>query len=344
MDSQERVAITGIRDSNQEGFIASTLIQLGWRVAFRATSADSLNQALLLHPEAAVLLSDDFMGRDALLHAKVIFIQGRTRPVADPAMYNPSSDYDLSEIMRDGFTSKGTLPERITPAQSNLILFLASSGGIGTSTLALNFAAEISLQGQSVLLVDAHLGSSFISRHLALHRIDQKVLSTQFGFSIAEINSRESLERVNHQTRDFEVVVLDLGLIAPNDQFFGGRRAGDVIQTWALESAGHVFFSSSKKRESISASYEISEKFRQYAPHFQPRYPVVLDSTLSRRERDTLVREMSMAPGHSLRLFSRDRRAVEAAERDHSTLAASGRKSLLRSEIISSVNRDLNLK
>lgn len=337
-----RVVITGVRESHQEGFIAATFTELGWQVAYRATSAENLKEALHLNPASTVVISDDFMSRESIVHDRVIFIKGKANSVGLSAIHNPLTPQDFHELIRVGFEKVDSPHTRTPPSRSNLHLFVGASGGIGTSTLALNYAAEISLLGKSVLFIDAHIGHPFIPNHLSLHRIDEQILTTRFGFSVTELNSRESLERVNNTSEPFEIIIMDIGEFHNEHKFIQGRRARDVIHTWAVDSASSISFVSSEKRESIRASFEASQKLKEQRPRFHSRYPVLLTSTLGRRERDKFSKEMSMTDEHPLHCFSRDRRALQAMERERSTLAVVAPKSILRREIMNSATNEVN--
>jgi hypothetical protein len=329
---QENLAITAIKDVVQESAIAASLTRSGWRVIYRATSPETLLENLPQFSGAILLLSDDFIADEKVRFENKILLRGGSHPLGRIGVEAPTNDFELGELLRNRATDRAPEKQVIAATQSKVIAFTSLQGGVGTTTLALNAAEQLSQLGNKVLLVDAVLINPAIAEFCGVHDIRSNSRELKPNLSLFEISEFEQLLHLSTIAADFDFIILDLGALGMNSAT--GARVGDRTLQWVLHSQGKLILTTGSFRKSIDRSGRVFRQLRDCAPSPKIALAITLDSALSRRERMKIESETSERFSAQTFTFSRDHRAINMARVQESTLQFSAPRSAINREII----------
>lgn len=318
---------------HQEGFIAASLSRLGWKVSFRATDLASLSKYVEGNPECVIVASDDFRGVDKVEARNRILLRGHSQPLLMGAIQSPTSDSELHHLLNS--ISQGAAEKRLDYPKMETAVYTVSSLGrnVGTTTVALNFAAEFALQNRSVLLIDCHLARPSISSYLVLHGLREKIVETEFGFSVTEIASTERIQTLAEQAVDFDVVIIDLGELFVTERTTIGGRFSDVISTWALKSSQRLHIVSDFGFPCNGDLLLRLQNLKKVAEISYIDRVVKLSDITNKREILHFQKSSKEELGIPSFIYPYDRRAIQAIRRDQRPLAHTAAKSVLRGEI-----------
>ncbi len=328
MSEPNRMAITAIADSRTESFVAASLVRQGWDVIFRALSYPDLKNFLEErdYVNTPVFLSPDLKGiasKSERMIAREILISKR-----------PESDFDIAELLREREVpvEKSQLP---LPAHVKVIAFASIGRGVGTSTLAINLAQEISLHGARTLLIDSHPRSPFLSSHTALFGLTRGVVASPFGVSLFESASpRDAICEELLDVGEFEYLIIDCGeLYQPSEMVHGVRREDAALEWVSL----HALELAVVRNESDAKAQMNRERLQEIERMaIKPRISHLINKCEPSQKKKISLKTESMAspPLASTAIFSKDVRSVLAMERDRSTLAQVAPKSQLRHQLL----------
>lgn len=327
MDSPKKLAITAIGDSEGESFIASSLERQGWKVIYRALVQRELEIFLdsLDGQEVTLFTAPDFSKVPVTTYSR----NQNTHVVNLRTI--PTNDHDFSEDIRS--TGEAISRDWATIPSVPIIALTSFGRTVGTSTIALNIAAELAERGSEVLLIDAHFRSPFLSPYLQTFGVKRELIRTAQGFSIFEVDSQNSFRTIEQEVAQFDALVIDIGEIWQPANSISGSRFEDYAFSWSSHYASSMI--------SISADCGISagvigEKLLELERlSLKPKLSHLINLTqeLSPKERvmkiDGLERELHLRPS----FLPRDDRALSRARAINSTLIASAPKSALRAAI-----------
>jgi cellulose biosynthesis protein BcsQ len=324
-------AITAIRSVEQEGFIAASLMNLGWRVLYRATSPLRLQEELENYPDAALFLSDDFFAYESLSSKNLFLLRGRSFPLGRVGESDPRTTFELEEFIRSAGNSNQSKITVYPATQSKVIAIMSAEGKIGATTFAINLADQLSISGERVLLVDCDLAHFSIAQHFEVHDIRGKVREIHPHLSLFEVSERSHLESLAAVAATFDSIVIDLGRI--QGLMKSGARLLDLLITWMEHSHALALFSTGNSKKSIERSLSTAENLSRCASGLKVEFVAHPDSVLSRGDRKALAIHLTDKSGNPCEIFTRDRRAVQLCEESHSTLSVRAPKSTLTREI-----------
>jgi hypothetical protein len=328
MDRPNRYAITAISDAQDEGFIAASLERQGWQVLYRALSANQLTHFLdtLDAEQATIFTSTDFASSSSNYsrNLKTSISEIRLTEI-------PTNDHDFSEMIR-GSTKDVTLNWSALPSIP-IISFTSFGRTVGTSTIALNVASELAAQGSRVLLIDAHIRSSFLSPHLQIFGVNREVMRTQFGFSIFEAHSAGAFTKLEEEIAQFEILLIDIGEVWQPTRAISGNRSEDYPFAWAAHFSTEMITVSSAASRALSEVRNSLRGLEELA--IKPKISHLINNSqaYSAKERMTQQERVSGELHCHSTFLLRDDRAVLRAKAASSTLTQSAPKSALRAEI-----------
>ena len=154
--------VTFIADPELESSVIKAIAAINGELAIRGVSIEQVREA-----EAA---------KDITLVCTRQIDFAYKRVIVDKSM----STEDISELLQPS-----DIPQRFSfdPGSSKVICFVGLSGGVGTTTMAINYAFEKS-QEEQVVLVDLAEINPDIARALGLHRIEgrnEKITKTLYA-------------------------------------------------------------------------------------------------------------------------------------------------------------------
>ena len=154
--------VTFIADPELESSVIKAIAAINGELAIRGVSMEQVREA-----EAA---------KDITLVCTRQIDFAYKRVIVDKSM----STQDISELLQPS-----DIPHRFSfdPGSSKVICFVGLSGGVGTTTMAINYAFEKS-QEEQVVLVDLAEINPDIARALGLHRIEgrnEKITKTLYA-------------------------------------------------------------------------------------------------------------------------------------------------------------------
>jgi hypothetical protein len=339
VDDCELLAITAIKDMEQEGAIAAALIRSGWKVVYRATSPELLRENLLRYSGAALLLSDDFIAADKFEFANTILLRGRSHPLGKSGVASPQNDFELAELLRNHSSEDSSAKILIPATQSRVIAFGSTQGGVGTTMLALNAAEQISIMGKKVLLVDANVNSPAIADHCEIHDIRSQAREFTPNLSLLEISEMTQLLHLAAIAGIFDVIVMDLGLI--NERTMTGARVSDRTFQWILHSQGQLTLTTGSLQKSIDRAGRAVKRLRDIAPVLKIEIAITLDEAMSRRNRIELERNTSESLSSHVVTISRDYKAIRGTVERGSTLQRCAPRSAMNREIAQYIKEGL---
>ncbi|MFM6841091.1 MAG: hypothetical protein ACKOVI_01540 [Candidatus Planktophila sp.] len=329
MAESERWAITAIRDMHQEGFIAASLTRLGWKVIYRATSPEGLDEFLTNNQEALVVQSDDFAQAFLTRPTESVLIRGHSLPSEDSATADPRSDFELEELLRNRKSERAEEQFFISATTTPILSIFSVGRHVGASSISISTADFFTQQGEKVLLVDGNTAHPTLARHFSAHNIRTAPQITSAGFSLFEVSELSGLVNLNTIANQYDTIVIDAGQLQLS--FPAGRRVRDQLVSWT---------SHSHARPLICTRTDIAslEELRQATPHGEQwTIALTLSKVISRRERKNLETKVADQFGVPVQSISRDSRAIEKMEAQNTTLAVASPKSILLGEIARSL-------
>lgn len=339
MGNDPLLAITAIKDMDQEGFIASALTRSGWKVVYRATSPELLNENLERTPSAVLVLSDDFIAFEKVQFENIILIKGCSHAIGREGVTAPSNEFELGELMRNRAESNSPREVAIPATQSRVIALLGAAGGVGTSTLAINISDQLASSNAKALLVDASFAGLSFADHFEVHDIRSKARELNESLALFEISDISGLAHLSTIASQFDYIILDLGHF--HSQSFSGVRIRDRILQWALHSQGLFILASGGGKKGVENGLRKFNLLRESLPVGRLELAITLDSIMSRRDRAQFEIEISGRISSKIATFSRDAKAIELSRERASTLQNSSPRSLLNREITDFVSERL---
>lgn len=324
MDENAAIAITAIADARVEGSIAASLHRLGWEVLYRATSIAGLQRAIVAHPHALVIASDDFRRFSEITNIRQVTFQSSAPPI---------SDFVLNELICRVNEQSNLRQSALKLSESKIYLIASNGRTVGTSTIALNFAREISIQNSSTLLLDCNQFNPYLARQLGINGINREIARTSFGFSVGEMSTSLSLSALAPSLDSFDEIVIDFGQLREPAKAITGKRVHEEIFRWALHSNASILLVSRSDARAIDDLKQLSTEIEKISPAARKQILLPLSKVLSSRERSRLISDLAAQIGARPTLISRDPRSISAMEDLHSTLTDIAPKSMLLSEI-----------
>jgi hypothetical protein len=328
MDNPNRFAITAIGDAQGEGFIAASLERQGWQVLYRALAANELTQFLdtLDLQEATLFTSGDFAS------GSTHYLRNLKSTIKEIHLSKiPTNDHDFSEIIRG--STKDVAQIWSTLPSIPIVTFTSFGRTVGTSTIALNVASELAGQGARVLLIDAHVRSSFLSSYLQIFGVNREVMRTPFGFSIFEAHDVESFTKIEQELAQYEILLIDIGEVWQPAKAISGLRAEDFAFSWAAHYSTEMITISCAQGRSLNEVRNSLSELEELA--IKPKLSYLINNSQNYSPKERILQEKKVERElHCLPTFlPRDERAVQRAKAASSTLAQSAPKSALRAEI-----------
>lgn len=331
MDNSQPLAITAIADGVQESFIASLLARLGYQIIHRATSLNGLADLMQANPKVLLVASDDFRDISELAGEELLLIRGKSAGVGARSLINPRNEAEFSELLSSRRSNVGS--ELIRPVRSSaqVTLCYAIGNSYGATSTAINIAHELAHQGERVLIIDANFSHPDLSERFQLNALYKKEQVSQFGFSICEINSFQSLETFANLSNSFTHVLVDCGRFQERFLNPAGRRCEDFLHFWAVQSAANVFLLAGDS--GVDRALKAHRAIAAINKAIESWLIISLESAMGSRDREKYSSRISLESGLPTHLFSRDYRAIEKLERERSTILATSPRSALRGEI-----------
>lgn len=303
IQKQEKFAITGIDNTEAESFIASSLFDQGWNVQYRALDADSLiaNAQELTGCDLSLFISEDLEGLDsekveilrALSRRLFLFSNGSDGVRFAGAIAIPSDSLDLANLLRS--SQRAPLLQKRGPvgvATARIIGITSTTHGLGCTTLAINFAHELTLLGASVLLVDADAHTPSVA-----NAIDERSLHTQAAWkerpgkaSVIELSQKsisENIDNLDIAARTFDFIIIDLSVLPPLSQTLISRRWEAEATIWASKNATELWYLTTGNEKNIRVLAATTEDLR--VNHIKPHIRfIALNGEKGRREQSAI--------------------------------------------------------
>jgi Flp pilus assembly CpaE family ATPase len=239
MGNGERNSVaTAIRGAEFEGFVASTLFNEGWNVAVRALDIASLLEYLQSQTVSLILISSDLDGLTSETLNQLIktgikvllFASTENAVEIYPDTYpQPTNALDLLGLIRGSLRSPLLQTSRQERVRAKTIAFASTTSSSGCTTLAMNYSAELSLAGKKTLLVDAHAFSQAIAIRLNQRGLNsapepRNIASELWALEVTQENLSEVIVTLDRARREFDFIILDLGVLRDFPATLTGRR------------------------------------------------------------------------------------------------------------------------
>lgn len=320
MGEQGKCAITAIADSRTESFVAASLVRQGWEVIFRALSYQDLKFYLDQDDcgEVPVFLSPDLRGIAPQSERSIrreILISTR-----------PKSDFEIAELLRERDLPAQRVRPNLPP-HIKVIGFASIGRGVGTSTLALNLAQELTLHGAKALLIDAHPRSPYLSHHTGLFGLTRGVLISAFHVALLETPSpATALQEKLFEIGEFEYLIVDCGEIYRANEMVSGRRYEEAAFEWLSMHGSELIV----VREELEAKRAINQERLDELGRLaiKPQISHLINKC------DPAQKKRLTSQHETASIFTRDTRSILSMERERSTLAQCAPKSQLRHDLI----------
>lgn len=333
MDSPSPLCVTAIRDIEYESFVASAASKLGWKVLFRATDFPGLKNFMDINSNVFLIASDDFTRIDEIsCREKLLLKSGRASAVRG-AVDMPRNDSEFLQLVLSLLHSRETSFSALPVLESNVTVFGSIGRRVGTSTFAINYAAEIRALGHKVLFVDAHRAHPSASAILDIHGANRSIVRLDDFLSVVEIASHSMLNELTAQSHKYEFLIVDIGELVLGESTLVGLRLEDILMRISLNAAMrcNIFL-----EERILKTNELSPQLKhlkQFSNSMALQIFTFGDNALSRRERQAISREIEVNTGVGALPVIRDSRTLTAHEESHQPLAISAPRSNLRRQI-----------
>jgi hypothetical protein len=208
-----------------------------------------------------------------------------------------------------------------------VIGFASIGRGVGTSTLALNLAQELTLHGAKTLLIDAHPRSPYLCQHTGLFGLTRGVLISAFHVALLEAPSPAiALQEKAFEIGEFEYLIVDCGEIYRANEMVSGRRCDDAAFEWISMHGRELIV----VREELEAKRQINQERLDELGRLaiKPRISHLINKC------DPTQKKRLTSQHEAAEIFTRDTRSMLSMERERSTLAQCAPKSQLRHDLI----------
>ena len=346
-------AITAIRSSEAEGFVASTLFSQGWSINFRALDIQSLLTFIDEgeRSKSFLFISEDCEGLTPLilnnlknLVAKVIIFQGSTdnRQIFPESLPIPATALELISLMRGTLRSPliRTALQSKSKRRAKVIGIASASGGLGCTTFALNLASECAALNKISLVIDAHayapsLAALLGQRGLHQSKEPRQISQYLYAHEVTQPEISEGAQSLESFLQDYDILVIDLGTIQDFASNISGRRWSSEVLIWVSTFADELFFLSasdsvglerlkSLTRDLATNSIKPSISFMQVQRPLEKRI---------RTNSESFLKLVTPLKPQRIIYYPYDARSVHAAQSEETTLLESNDKSLLRKAI-----------
>jgi hypothetical protein len=350
-DFVQQIAVTGIRDAEFEGFVASALYEQGWNVLFRALDFQSLCTYLETGSagKPLLLLSTDCEGLSPagleLLReqgAKYILFnsQNYLHDEYPEAVNRPTTTLELVALLRGSLRNPLIRSSHSSQVRARTIILGATSGALGTSTLTINLGAELGELGKKVLIVDAHAESASFASLLGERGLNTsgEIRAISQGLHILEITQESITQGLLHLDRglsEFDYILIDCGVLRNFGETLTGRRWGSEALIWSTTHADEIWILSRVNHLGLERLRTLINEFSRYPIKPTPSFINAQGAHVKRgssREDQFLQLTSPLRPTRLLRL-PWDPRSVYAAEENLSPLIESNERGLLRKVI-----------
>ena len=334
----EKKALTAIADAPFESLVAKTLFENGWSVEKRILDIRDLQES---HNYLRVI-SLDVEGMtqellDELVADSIESIFFGPNPlnfsIKEGLLHQPTQNHlALLSILR-GNTRAPLIHKSTTFRErksAELIVIASSFPRVGGSFLAAQCALEISQAQRKVLLIDGDIDNPTAYFHLGVRDISEPQALTPF-LSAVDLSTRaksDHLSSMDEWIGNYDVIILDLGVLGDLSTLERDRRHRGQMITWALDrSKKRVVVTSSGELELRSHSKALIDlkKFKPHARHLE-----VMNK----------VERMSKAPENCF-FLPRDDRAVAKCSKEKLLLSEGAPRSPLTKSIAQFVREGL---
>ena len=349
------VAITAMKDAQQEGFIASTLYSQGWNITQRALDCDDLIASLnqVVEPKPVLLLSTDLPG---LTHTTIAEFRSRgftlflfaANPDVDREFTGvtefPTTALELMALMRGSLRApliRPSKPGAMKTAQT--IAFAAASHGAGCTLLAINMATELSLLGSKTLLVDADAATPAISLvlgHRGLRDDCLRISENLWATEISQSNTVADITRLHEAQSQYQFILLDLGTIPHFATSLTSRRWESEALIWVSQNADHLCCVTEDGEIALGRLRNLMRDLTQNS--IRPALSIIhnMRQPGKRNNRDeSLLQSVRPIKQSEIMQIPYDPRSAERAENNHSALYEVNQKSALRRAIVEMTGR-----
>jgi MinD-like ATPase involved in chromosome partitioning or flagellar assembly len=353
VEAQPNTAITAIRSSETEGFVASTLFSQGWSINFRALDCESLltfiksedtSQSILLISADCEGLTQETLIQLKKMVAKVILFQATAhdRLLYPEALPIPESALELIALMRGTLRSPliRTSLQSTGNRRAKVVAIASVSGGLGCTTFTLNLASEIAALDKKSLVIDAHAYSPALAVLLGqrgLHHSGEprQISQNLFAHEITQADISQDIQTLEESLSDYDFLAIDLGTIQDFASNLSGRRWSSEALVWVSNFADEILFLSSadpvgiERLKSLTRDLTINS-VKPAISFMQVQRPLEKRGHTSNENFLKLVTPLK--PRRMLH-YPYDARSVHAAQSEQTTLLESNEKSPLRKAI-----------
>ncbi len=342
--------ITAIADYDYESFVASTLFSQGWSVIHRALDLDSLKEFIQRTGRKDLLLiySPDLPGLTAGEIAelrefipRVIGVQSReVTPDFEELHIRPEGALELISLVRGNLRApmvRNTRLESTAQKISYIHAFASVGPATGCTTIALNYAAEMSQLGKKTLLIDANAAAPAVSTYMDARNLTteagwKEIDDALFSVEVTRTNLESVVTRLDSAISVFDCIALDLGSLLDLQNSLTDRRWVSQMAIWASNHADETTFVSTP--DILSAT-----RLRSFVPtlakiSLRSRLSFALNqrSAGKRGAAEEAAFHATLAPlkAHSSFWLPRDVKALEVAKREQRTLIEASPRSSLR--------------
>jgi Mrp family chromosome partitioning ATPase len=357
--------ITAISSSEAEGFVAGTLFAQGWSVVFRAIDWDSLDRYLSVNPEVArgalLLYAADLPG---LSGERAAALKTRTRQCIGFSSQNKQNEdlpdlYEMPTVVTDlvslvrGFVRAPMLRVQTSTfrqQRKSHVVAVGSAGSFtGCTVIAMNVAMELSVLGNSTLLIEANFRAPSIAAYLAMRNIKSEGAwkSIAPNLSLAEVdqeNAHQIDELMLQATSEFDHIIIDLGSISGLSNRLTDRRWTSTMTTWCCDQADELMIVSRADQLGHHRLNQVIELLQQTS--IRAKLSFVMNMKLTGKRGDLAESKFlaSVTPIKPIRIRSigNDSRAITAAIDEHATLIEINERSNMRKSI-SEIARELKI-
>ena len=342
-------AITGIRDPEREGFIASTLFSQGWNITLRALDFDQIDQLCSKEAvdKATIILATDLEG---LTPAAIAELKSRGYPVflfapkdSTPSSFAgvqefPTTALELISLMRGSLRAPMIRAQaQSAPARARTIALAASASSSGCTQTAINLATELSLLGKRTLLVDAHAQAPAISSLLGQRGLRASVRHPQisenlWGMEISQANLESDLGQLHSARSEFDFIVIDLGTLRNIAAQLTGKRWESEAFIWSSTFADELWLLSKGDQLSLERLRELLRELSQNS--IKPALVAVQSMRTPGKKNSPLdqsfIQSISAIKPARVIALPTDSRSVLRAESERSSLYEVNERSHLR--------------
>lgn len=314
MDDQLRVAIAS-EDAALEIKVAGIAKKLGLIIDFRTYSKVALLKYISCNSTSILLVEESLFKSFSIQDVQLLQSVKKIIPIG----IEISETQLLTLIHENSSEVKREAIKKVVADGKEVIAFASIGRTTGTSTIAFEYALELTNKGVDTLFIDAHASNPFLLRNFQLHGVNKSEQCLEGGLRVIEFNPDidESATATAKASIGADVIVVDLGEVTSIAAHLRGNRKSDRAIAAFNHSIKELVIVERADATSIERRERLKQEISQYT--FANRVTFAINFAS--------IGDAKNPPENSSAVILADYKTFEVAKRRRSSIMATSARS-----------------